>query len=676
VPAADIIMGSETLHRNHTDGCRRIPLRIGILMDHPSPHMVALLESVAAREDCTLEVLYCRRSAPGRDWGTHSGRIPHKYVYGFSGPLGTQLNPDLLRTMNRMRVDIWIVNTIYGSPTTLLAAWWLQLNNKPWVYMNEPVRPRSGLHASLRELPLRFILKRTDGIIGTGRAAVDMYQHRLPKDLPCESVPYYIDLSGFLNLPNPIPPAAGQDLQFVSSCQFIKRKGLGYLLQACKKLPQAGWHLTLIGDGPLRSELERDLEMNALQGRVTISGPIPYADRETAFAGSHIFVFPSLWDGWGMVIPEALASGLPAISTDHVISAREFIKDGKNGFLVPACNPNALAEKMLWFLRNMDIYSSMSRAARESVGDYKADLGAETLVSYLRNLYARTRQKQPHERTTVGPEKATWQLLTKPNRPLERTQLGIRSLAKKAIIRSSVTVRRPRKAKGNLIVAYHLVLKEDRRNFEEQLKFFGDHFKLSSPGELLAAASGDSNEFRIALTFDDGFRILMQDCLEVLEKYGIKAGFYIPAAFINSMSRAGESAEFCQRSFYYSYPLEPMAPEDLKALASSGHEIGSHGLFHIGVQAMLPERAEKDFIASRAMISDWTGIAPKGFAYPYGGFSNSEGNPADWLLKAGFAYGLTLSRGIIDAKSSPFLLPRHHLEGNWLVRDLRYFLLN
>jgi hypothetical protein len=76
------------------------------------------------------------------------------------------------------------------------------------------------------------------------------------------------------------------------------------------------------------------------------------------------------------------------------------------------------------------------------------------------------------------------------------------------------------------------------------------------------------------------------------------------------------------------------------------------------------------------MISDWTGIAPKGFAYPYGGFSNSEGNPADWLLKSGFSYGLTLSRGIINTSSNPFLLPRHHVEGNWPVCNLRYFLLN
>jgi hypothetical protein len=74
------------------------------------------------------------------------------------------------------------------------------------------------------------------------------------------------------------------------------------------------------------------------------------------------------------------------------------------------------------------------------------------------------------------------------------------------------------------------------------------------------------------------------------------------------------------------------------------------------------------------MIADWTGIAPAGYAYPYGGIANTNGNPIDWLRKTGFAYGLTLTRGTVDSASNHFVLPRHHAEGNWPVRDLRYFL--
>jgi glycosyltransferase involved in cell wall biosynthesis/peptidoglycan/xylan/chitin deacetylase (PgdA/CDA1 family) len=675
--ASDIIMCEETHPLNLTDFCGRPPLRIGILMDHPSPHMNALLEAVAARNDCTLEVVYCAPCAPGRNWGSHAGRVPHEIMRGFSGPLGIRFNPFLFRTMMRKRVDAWIVNTVYGSPTTLLAACWLRFRGKPWVYMNEPVRPRSGILASLRELPLGFLLNRADGVIGTGKAAVDFYRVRLGNDRSYESVPYYIDLNAFINLPDPASPAAGDDLAFVTSCQFIQRKGITYLLQACKKLPQTGWNLTLIGDGPLRSEFEKELNTPALQGKVKIHGTIPYANREIGFAGKHVFVLSSLWDGWGMVIPEALASGLPAISTDAVISGHEFIRSGENGFLVPTENPDALAEKMQWFLSNPSSYSSMSRAARQSVRFYRADIGADKLVSYLRNLEEITGPKPAVDSKTIDSLTATWQLLATPQRRFEKAKLGARSLAKRAIIRGSLAVRRPHKAKGNLLVAYHLVLKEDRRNFDEQLKFFKDHFRICSPGELLqTTASGDSGDFRLAITFDDGFRLLMHDCFEVLEKHGIKAGFYVPAAFIGSTFRTRSSEEFSRRSHYYNYPLEPMSPEDLKALAASGHEIGSHGLFHTNVCALVPERAKREFIASRRMIADWTGIEPKGFAYPYGGISNSVGNPAALLMKAGFSYGLTLSRGIVQASSNPFLIPRHHLEGNWPICNLRYFLLN
>ena len=162
----------------------------------------------------------------------------------------------------------------------------------------------------------------------------------------------------------------------------------------------------------------------------------------------------------------------------------------------------------------------------------------------------------------------------------------------------------------------------------------------------------------------------------MLEKYKVKASFFIPAAFVDSFSRNGGAAEFSRRSFYYSHPLEPMRPEDLRMLASLGHEVGSHGLFHTNLRSMRPEAAERDLMVSRSMIANWTGIAPKGFAYPYGGTSNSQGDPADWLRKVGFTYGLTLARGSVNSSSNPFALPRHHLEGNWPMPELQYFLLN
>ncbi len=659
------------------DNCGRMPLRIGLLMDHPSPHMTALLDALAARQDCTLEVLYCGKSAPERDWGSPVGNAPHQFLDGFTGPFGIRFNPGVFRALDQLRVDVWVVNTIYASLTTLLAAWWLHSSGKIWAYMNEPVRPRSKVFSLLKEAPIRFVLDRADGIVGTGKAADEMYRRRIRKNCPCASVPYFIDLSDFSALPRLSAPGNGQDLQFLTSCQMIQRKGLDFLLKACEKLPETGWRLALVGDGPLRSKLERRFAPNIREGRVRFLGAIPYQNRAGVFAGSHVFILPSRWDGWGMVVPEALAAGLPVVSSDQVISAREFITDGENGFIVPAENPDALAGKMRWFIQNAASCSRMSKAARKSIEGYNPDSGAATLVAFLRRLGAGASCEPSDEPLPLKPEQTTWRLLTTPARRFERAKLRIYRLGKEAVIRTSLAVRRPNKPKGHLIVGYHLVLKEDKRNFEDHIKFIRDHFQPCSIPDLMdAAALTDHDEFRIAITFDDGFRLLTQDCLEILEKHGIKAAFFVPSGFVHSgLARNGKAREFSRRAFCYNYPLEPMRPEDLRNLAGLGHEVGSHGLFHTSLQAMSPESARKELVSSRSMIAEWTGAAPNGFCYPYGRFSSPLGNAADWLREAGFTYGLTLTRGSVDRTTSRFALPRHHLEGNWPIRYLRHFLL-
>ena len=73
-----------------------LPLRVGLLMDHPSPHMVAFLGALADRPDCTTEVLYCNRKAPGRGWGAPLGRLPYRFVSGMTLLNDFRINPNIL----------------------------------------------------------------------------------------------------------------------------------------------------------------------------------------------------------------------------------------------------------------------------------------------------------------------------------------------------------------------------------------------------------------------------------------------------------------------------------------------------------------------------------------------------------------------------------------------------
>jgi glycosyltransferase involved in cell wall biosynthesis/peptidoglycan/xylan/chitin deacetylase (PgdA/CDA1 family) len=652
-------------------------LRIGLLMDHPSPHMVALLDALAERPDCAIEVLYCNRKAPGRGWGAPLGHLPYCFISGVTLLNDFRINPNILGTMKKIRADIWVINTCYTSPTTLMAIGWLHQKRIPWIYMNEPPRPRQGALSAAKNPLIAYVLKRAWGVIGTGVKAEGMYQELLSKDKPTDTIPYYIDLNPFYKLPPPDPMLRQAPVKFMTSSQMIRRKALDILLNACKLLPPNGWKLTLVGEGPLRSKLESEFLNRWNQDQVRFLGQVPYQDRASVFDGEHVFVFPSRWDGWGMVVPEALAAGRPVISSDHVISAYEFIQDGVNGFIIPKEDPPALAEKMRYFITHPEFIPSMGSAARCSLVDYRPEIGAERFVTFLSKILTFRKPTPVPARPICQVQSQTWDGLSIPRDWAPWVRATARGHAKKLAIHLNLKVSPRKRAHGNRILVYHLVLPEDKDRFKDHLKFLSDHFAICSLAELRLASIRDSNGggYRVAITFDDGFRILTRTCLETLQQFGVKATFFVPTGFIELSQDPTQAAKFSLRSHHYNLPLEPMQPEDLKLLADLGHEVESHGLSHVSLKNLTQPGAERELTLSKAHITYWTSKEPVGFAYPYGHVVSNLGYPPEWVRNAGYKYAVTLRRGPVEKSSHPFLLPRDHAEGNWSWRELSYFLL-
>jgi peptidoglycan/xylan/chitin deacetylase (PgdA/CDA1 family) len=238
-------------------------------------------------------------------------------------------------------------------------------------------------------------------------------------------------------------------------------------------------------------------------------------------------------------------------------------------------------------------------------------------------------------------------------------------------------MRRQSRPHSHRILVYHLVLKEDRKSFDEQMKFLKDRFLVCSIPEMMkhVGAGEVSSAFRAAITFDDGFRVLMDDCLEILEKHNLRASFFIPTGFVELAGQREMAARFSLKRHHYNFPLEPMGPEDLQTLVKLGHEIGSHGVSHISLGSMSKQRVTRELEQSAQRIGQWTNMRPTGFAYPYGHTVSFLGHPTQWVRQAGYHYGLTQQRGPIHTSSDLFLLPREHAEGNWSVRDLRFFLM-
>lgn len=636
-------------------------------MDHPSPHMDALLDALSRRDDVTAHVFYCQRQAPERDWTTRAPRLATDLLAGIRlpGPL-IAWNPSISRVLRgHPHVDIWLVNTCYTSVTTQQAIRVLHRRRIPWVYMNEPPRPAAGLKRWLQLRGLRPILRWADGFIGmSGEASLryaDLSQHYGHSERPCISVPYYIDVEPFVRIPR---LDGGNPVRFLCMAQLIPRKGLDVLLAACRLLPATGWKLQIVGTGPLL----RSLQSQAIGlPNVQFAGSVSYDRRLSVFQDADIFVLPSRWDGFGMVILEALAAGLPVISTDQVMSARDFVTPGSNGFLGPANDPQFLADRMRWFLDRRECTPLMSQAARRSVVDYRPESGANRLVGFLRQLTAGVAPSQE------AAANLRWDSILPPSSPTVRVRQLLRRFA--VIALSRLNSLRSRARWGSRILVYHLVLREDRKRFAEHLRFIKDHFAICSLEDVVCASRSPAGDHdRLAITFDDGFRVLMEDCLELLTQAAVCATFFVPAGFVALADCPAEATKFCLRRHHYQKPLAPMTPADLRQLVRLGHKVGSHTLTHASLSDLTSEGAGRELKISRELLEAWAGAPVTTFAYPYGHNTHSQANPIQWLEAAGYELAVTLRRGPVRSTTNRFSLPREHVEGSWPIRDVAYFL--
>jgi glycosyltransferase involved in cell wall biosynthesis/peptidoglycan/xylan/chitin deacetylase (PgdA/CDA1 family) len=650
-------------------------MRLALLMDHPSPHMVGLLDALALDHNIAAQVVYFRPGAPERTWDDPPGDLPYS-IAAASKRSATVLNiPAVLREMRKISADVWVINSCYTAAETWAAVWKLNRSGIPWVYMNERVLMHGYLHKLKRNL-LSGFLKRAIGVVGMGQQAAAQYSSFANGSLPSISIPYYLDLNAFNSLPIATLPEPSTPITFLTASRMIHCKAYDVLFAACTELPEYGWKLTIAGNGPLRRKIEATFRARWGSDKVQFLGEIKYAERTSIFINRHVFVFPSRGDGWGVAPIEAMASGLPVISSDQVMSMREFIRNGENGYLVTSENATELAARMNNFISTPDRIPKMGLAARETLKDYRPKVGAKRLVNFLADITPVNHQlaQSPKSPSTSQDSIPGWRKLTEPPAFGKRIKRQARIRAKRAVIDFSLLLRPNFVANGNRILVYHLVLREDRIRFEEHLAFLKDHYQIV-PAETLAARKGFTEGTPLlAITFDDGFQVLMSDAVELLEKHNLKATFYVPTGHVGLSADPDSAAGFSKRAHYYEYPVDPMTVDDLKQLRRMGHEVGSHGVSHIGLNALSQSTGNCELEESRGQLTSWLGESITGFAYPYGATKSQLGNVAEWVSAAGYEYAVTLKRGAVKSDSNLMLLPREHAEGNWRVDDLAYFL--
>lgn len=181
----------------------------------------------------------------------------------------------------------------------------------------------------------------------------------------------WVELNNIDVIPNPTPfmPSTVSPLtekRVIAVARYSHEKGIDLLLQAWakveKKIPE--WRLDVYGDGDTSSYEKMMDELYIDRNRCRLNGRTNEVERE--YCNSSVFVLSSRFEGFGMVIVEAMACGLPVVAFDCPWGPRSIIQDGEDGLLAENGNYSALAQKLIDVMSSSEKRSSMAVAAHRN----------------------------------------------------------------------------------------------------------------------------------------------------------------------------------------------------------------------------------------------------------------------------------------------------------------------
>lgn len=339
-------------------------MKVAFISVVPSPYQRDLFRALSQRPEVDLHIFYLEAASPDSPWPEKALEPYEKILHGFWFPIGSarcHVNWPLPKLKD---YDVVVMNTLMS----LTAQWVMRttLREKRWFFWGERLGRGGQFHDRLAA-PLH----RATGIASIGTFAAEDYQQRFPEPQHFR-IPYYCDLDPFLATPR--RDRSDGQVVFLFCGQMIARKGVDILLEAFQRVGGAA-RLLLVGREAELPQLLAPLPAHVRE-RITYAGFQSPENLPRFFGLADVFVLPSRYDGWGVVVNQALGAGLPILCSDMVGAGRDLVEDGVNGARFPAGDAAALAEKMQRFIVQPSLCESWGQVSRRRAQNWTPAAGA------------------------------------------------------------------------------------------------------------------------------------------------------------------------------------------------------------------------------------------------------------------------------------------------------------
>jgi glycosyltransferase involved in cell wall biosynthesis len=350
----------------------------------PSPYMVERFNALADRDAFEFEAWFNDRIEADRSWAVDeaSWRFRHRYLPSTRLFGRTQHWP--LPVLGR-RPDVLV--SLYAEPAFLVGWALAKLRGARTAFRVLMTYDRWVSRHPVKEALKRFVFQRVDAIETPGEEGKAF---AMRYGAPAECIffaTHTVDIPHFhaaVAAARPERDALRRELglagtTFIYVGRLWWGKGVNHLLDAFERVQRqssAPVSLLLVGDGPEEAKLKQACAERGIRN-VVFAGFRQKPELPRYYALADVFVFPTLGDPYGLVVDEAMACGLPVISTAAAGEIRDRVEEGVNGYIVPPEDSEALAGAMRTLAEDSALRERMGLVSAQKIQGHTPEQWAE-----------------------------------------------------------------------------------------------------------------------------------------------------------------------------------------------------------------------------------------------------------------------------------------------------------
>lgn len=336
--------------------------KVVVVTNIPNPYRIPLFNELNVQlkqKSMKLKVVFAARGYKRRKWMIDMETV--NFDYSFLKPSRIEfgklkrvffLYRGLMGEIRRERPDIIIV---IGFSLATLRLWLLSFIKSPgFIIWSGAITTKGRKDSFLRRIYRKVLVRRASGFIAYGARAKQYLQDlgadagKIEVAINTTDTEYYSKETESLR--SSYSHTCSQKLLYIGHLTYKKRVDLLFSAVELLSKKRRGFKLVIVGDGPYRQPLEELSAKMGISDFISFEGFKQKPEIPGYLARADCFLFPSEYDIWGLVLVEAMAAGVPCISSIHAGATHDLIIDGETGFVLDFSETGKVVERINWLL--------------------------------------------------------------------------------------------------------------------------------------------------------------------------------------------------------------------------------------------------------------------------------------------------------------------------------------